>query len=64
MDVVVGGAIGAIIGAMAALQTVSTLLVNPEQEIVKKENIENESARLKIINIGCKARQVVCSYEY
>ena len=56
MDVVVGGAIGAIIGALAALQTVSTLLVNPEQEIVKKENIENESARLKIINIGCKAR--------
>ena len=56
MDVVVGGAIGAIIGAMAALETVSTLLVNPEEEIVKKENIENESARLKIINIGCKAR--------
>ena len=56
MDVVVGGAIGAIIGAMAALETVSTLLVIPEQDIVKKENTENGSARLKIINIGCKAR--------
>jgi len=56
MDVVVGGAIGAIIGAMAALETVSTLLVNPVEEIAKKEAIENESTRLKIINIGCKAR--------
>ena len=56
MDVVVGGAIGAIIGAMAALETVSTFLVNPEEEIVKKENIENESARLKIINTGYQAR--------
>ena len=56
MDVVVGGAIGTFIGAMAALEIVSSLLDNPEEEILKKENIENQSARLKTINTGYGAR--------
>lgn len=52
LDVVVGGAIGIILGAIAALDTIIILVESYEEEEVKKESSDKQASKLKCISSG------------
>ena len=50
MDIVVGGAIGIVIGVTAVLQHVFPQSDSPEEEKAEKENIEKQASKLRLIS--------------